>query len=45
MVRYLLLEFDRIEPVDKFPARDRVFAKLSALRRNLAKQALHFAPY
>jgi hypothetical protein len=25
-------------------ARDRVRAKISALRRNLAKQALHFAP-
>jgi hypothetical protein len=41
VVRYLLLESDRIEAVDELPASYRVCAKLSALRRDLAKQALN----
>jgi hypothetical protein len=45
MVRYLLLESDPIEPVDKFPARNRIPAKVSVPRRNLAEQALYLAPY
>jgi hypothetical protein len=44
VARFLLLESDRIEAVDELPTSYRVRAKISALRRNLAKQALHFAP-
>jgi hypothetical protein len=39
MVRYLLLESDRIEAVDELPARYRVRAKISALRRNVVKRS------
>jgi hypothetical protein len=45
VVRHLFLESSRVETVDELAAGYRVRAKLSALRRNLAKQALHFAPY
>src|SRR5262249_47835898 len=45
VVRHLLLESSRVEPVDELPASYRVRAKISALRRNLAKHAVHFAPY
>src|SRR5262245_1106942 len=41
----LFLVFDRGAVIDKLLARDRVHAKISALRRNLTKHALHFAPY
>ena len=44
-VSRLFLLFDWIEAVDELPASYRVFAKISALRRDLAKQALHVAPY
>src|SRR5262245_49713896 len=43
--RCLLLESDRIEPVNKVTARNWVRAEISALRRNLAKHSLHFAPH
>jgi hypothetical protein len=45
MVRYLLPESNRINPVDKFLAGDRIPAKVSVPRRNLAEQALDLAPY
>jgi hypothetical protein len=41
----ILLLFDWIEAVDEVAAGYRIRAKISALRRNLAEQALHLAPY
>ena len=43
MLRHFLLESDWVEAIDELPASYRVRAKISALRRNLAKHALHFA--